>query len=285
MMMPGGCRSLYLIVTAKGVHLDRFAASSGYLHDVVHVEDVEVDDHSPSGDLDAILDDEDNEAVDPHPQRNLLAILVVPDAAHGYIIEDGARPHKGQGGGEGEGEAAAAKEDGVGAAQEEELLGGTGGEERHNIRDGDLEENHVHDLPVLEPSDAEVAENSGGVPGGEAPPEEKEGGEAGDHGEGNGHHEDDGKHPTLGVLRRDGVIVTDRDQRTVVDEGDDDQEDNWHGEISRPEGAISGRPPCSVFSGAVSKHRNEEEGQQLQCGSDSVSHTTFVSQLSECFNN
>jgi len=93
-------------------------------------------------------------------------------------------------------------------ALEEELVGGSGGEEGENIRDGDLQEDDVYNLSICQTSDSPVLEDVVGFPGSEAEPKEEEGGEAGDGTEGNGDHEENREDPSFGVLGGDCVIIS-----------------------------------------------------------------------------
>ena len=66
---------------------------------VVDVEGVEVEDEAPGAHLQHVLDDEDHHAVQPHPQRYLLPVLVVPQATHWHVIQRSTGPHQCEGGG------------------------------------------------------------------------------------------------------------------------------------------------------------------------------------------
>lgn len=89
---------------------------------------------------------------------------MVSESADWHFVEGAAGPDEGEGGGEAEGENAAAEEDWVGFALEEEVLGGTGGEEGEDIGDGNLEEHYVHNLSVFESANAQALENAIGIP-------------------------------------------------------------------------------------------------------------------------
>lgn len=88
---------------------------------VVDIEYVEVTNEPPSGDLEHVLDDEDNDTVDPYPERQEFVVTIGETTNRGFI-EFGARPSESQSGGDTKSDDARNEENGMRAAHEEELV-------------------------------------------------------------------------------------------------------------------------------------------------------------------
>lgn len=151
----------------------------------------------------------------------------------------------------------------MGLALEEEQVRRAGGEEGEDIRNGNFQEDHVHDLAILQPSYPQPSEDAMGVPGSEAKVEKEEGRETRNGSESRCDDEKDGEDPALRALGWRGMVIPYGDQGAIVDKRDDHEEDDGEGEEARPLFRIGRVVVSRVRSRIEREHGDEEERQQL----------------------
>mmetsp|Transcript_29109 Transcript_29109/g.62706 ORF Transcript_29109/g.62706 Transcript_29109/m.62706 type:complete len:561 (-) Transcript_29109:1174-2856(-) len=200
--------------------------------------------------------------------------LVVGQTNHVLVVHPALGPDAGQQSGQRQGEASSAQQDGGGLGGPKEPVVGAGREEREEVGDGHLQVHGGGDLPVGDLANAQLVEGAVLVPRVEQPVEQQQGGGEGNTGQHGGDQEQHRQVPHVGVLGGDHVVVTDRDEGSVVQQGDEHEHQHGQLEVVGPLLAAEARPGGPVagleVEGLHGQHGDEEEDQQLQSGRDAV---------------
>ena len=144
------------------------------------LEDVELE-HDPVEDhLEEILGEEEDDAVDPYPQRPQV-VLLIPDirnvyveSLHLYTIDRSVRPEATQDGGNAEGDQGRDQQNHARPVTPEPSGGGPRREQGQEIREGYLEIDHGDNLSVRRDGESPVLEQGSAVWRVERGPEDEE---------------------------------------------------------------------------------------------------------------
>jgi len=142
------------------------------LVDVFDIEQIEIDNDSPNHNLEGILNEEDNNAVQPDPESN-EASCSAGKSANWNIIKGGAWPEQGQSGWGHEGNWCADNQDLVWFSLEEELMSSSGWEQGEDIRNSDFQEHDTGNVTIIQRANSQLLEHTLWVVGVEAPEEEE----------------------------------------------------------------------------------------------------------------
>jgi len=118
-----------------------------------------VDNNSPNQDLEGILNEEDNNAIQPDPESNEVSALV-GKSLDWNIVKGGFGPEQSQSGWGHEGNGGADEQDCVWLSHEEELMSSSGWEQGENIRNGNLQEHDTGNLTIVQSTNSPLLEQT-----------------------------------------------------------------------------------------------------------------------------
>ncbi len=230
---------------------------------VIALHDIE--DH----DLAEVLQHEGDERVEPapHGEKAVVDCLAEQQAGDGDLVLYAGGPEQGQHGGHGQRQNHAQQQDARGHRVPEGLVARAAGEDGEEVGQRELEKDEHDDLPVVHSADPDELEYARRVPAVQTPPDEQNGRDVAHEGDGRGHHDEHGHVPQLGYGAGLEAVVGDHDERDVVENGDEHDEQHRHREERGP-GCVA--RAVLVLGRLEREHGDKEEEEQLQRGSDTV---------------
>ena len=116
---------------------------------VFDIKPIEMEDNTPDQHFTNILNDENDNTIEPNPKCNKLAGIVC-QAADRDIVEGGARPEESKASRGSKSDGRTYEEDVVRQSSKEKLVGRTRGKESEDVSDGNFEKNAINDLTISE---------------------------------------------------------------------------------------------------------------------------------------
>merc|ERR1711904_733905 len=241
---------------------------------VVDVEDVVLVHNPPAEDLCGVFSNPETQRPAPHEHlQQVRRALLETFGLDAVWVRFG--PEHGEACGAGHCNNATSQQDWCRLYHEEPVTASTGREKGQEVGHCDLQVDRGRDLSVRDATETKLPHQRILIPAVQKNVEQIDRGDHRHEGLDECHGEEESQVPNWWCLRGNRVVIANGDESTVIEQGDEHQHEYRHMEEWRPlvcvhELGVVLPVLGHVLIGPVQKHRNEEEGDQLQGGSNAV---------------